>query len=125
MLTLIPVVICKWLTMGTLFAVVSSSVIVVQCASAITVGMPFPDVPPQNDHHLIRFQRIAVGLKSVCFSRLNKLSDLFFQSANRLFNNEHCFIDLCTIHFMWRTKVNHLHRLIVSCGIKLIIRGLN
>ena len=39
----------KWLTMGTLF-LVSSSVIGVYCAALITMGTPFPGVPPPNDH---------------------------------------------------------------------------
>jgi hypothetical protein len=40
----------KWLTMGTLFAVVPSSVKVVRWAILITTGTPFPGVPPLNDH---------------------------------------------------------------------------
>jgi hypothetical protein len=46
----------KWLTMrtlltmGTLFDVVPSSVMVVRWAILITTGTPFPGVPPPNDH---------------------------------------------------------------------------
>jgi hypothetical protein len=38
----------EWLTMGTLFAVVSSSVMEVRRVALITMGTPFSDIPPSK-----------------------------------------------------------------------------